>query len=85
MLFTLLQLCLKLQSLYKSQIMKRHCQGGVSLPQADVVTLKAALKRTSRSKQPGSAGVVAVGVDGRDVLLGLVLVHVLLVSLHPSS
>ena len=65
--------------------MKRHCQGGVSLPQADVVSLQAALKRTSRSKEASSAGVVAVGVDGRDVLLGLVLVHVLLVSLHPSS
>ena len=58
---------------------------GPSLPQTDIVSLQAALQRSSSSEEPGSTGVVAVGVDGGQVLLVLEVVHVVVVPLHPAS
>lgn len=57
----------------------------ISLPQTYVVTLKATLQRTSRSKESGAAGVVTVSVDGREILLVLEGVHIHVVTLHPAS
>ena len=59
--------------------------GGGSLPQSDVVSLEAALQRAPGREESGAAGVVAVAVDGGQILLGLELVYVLIVSLHPAA
>ena len=58
---------------------------GASLPETDVVALQATLQRAPSSEQSGSAGVVAVSVDGGQVLLVLEVVHVVVVPLHPAS
>ena len=56
----------------------------MSLPQPNVVPLQPALERASRGKKSCSAIIVTMTVDGGRVFLGLELIHVLVIPLHPA-
>ena len=57
---------------------------GPSLPQTDIVSLQATLERSSSSEQSGPTGVVAVSVDGGQVVVVREVVHVVVVPLYQA-